>query len=336
MYTTTMKKIYPLLALCLGLLAGCKPADPLAFPIEKAITPEFMPLHGLTDPFQVEIKHPYLIVQNSDKLKDSLFHIYDLRNNELKCAFGRIGQGPKEYVTPWLLNNHLPEFVIENNDSFQKFSINKQGQATMKEKVTPAFRMALSEAQFIHDSLFVVSPAFYGIPYMLKCDMTNEEPLKAYAYRDTTLINYADDPDRVDNMFANQERIVLCYAYKKQIDFMDTDFNLIKRVKFDDYTPVYNVKVPKDEKPSYVQGYLGKRYLYALFMGCTYNELEARERKGMHLEVYDLDGKPVARYELQGERPRYFAVDEETFTLYSPLNGLPEDHLLVYKLEGLK
>jgi hypothetical protein len=231
----------------------------------------------------------------------------------------------------------LPEFIIKNNsNTFQKFSIDKDGQATMKEKVTPVFQMALSESQFIHDSLFVVSPAFYGIPYMLKCDMKSEEPLKAYAYRDTTLINYADDPNRVDNMFANKNRIVLCYAYKKQIDFLDTDFNLVKRVEFDDYTPVYGVKVPKDEKPSYEQGYLGKRYLYALFMGCTYNELEAREGKGVHLEVFDMEGNPVARYELQGERPRYFAVDEETFTLYSPMKGLPEDHLMVYKLEGLK
>ena len=330
-----MKK-FIFLALCLGLLTGCKPTAPQAFRIEKVLTPELMPLQGLTDPFRLEIKHPYLIVQNSEKLKDSIFHIYDVRNNELKCAFGSIGQGPKEYVMPWLLNNHLPEFVIESNDSFQKFSIDKDGQAMLKEKVTPAFRMALDQARFIHDSLFVVSPAFYGIPYMLKCDMKSEEPLKAYAYRDTTLINYADDPNRVDNMFANKNRIVLCYAYKKQIDFLDTDFNLVKRVEFDDYTPRYGVKVPKDEKPSYVQGYLGKRYLYALFMGCTYNELEARERKGMHLEVYDMEGNPVARYELQGERPRYFVVDEETFTLYSPMQGLPEDHLLMYKLEGLK
>ena len=330
-----MKK-FIFLALCLSLLAGCKPTDPQTFRIEKVLTPELMPLQGLTDPFRLEIKHPYLIVQNSEKLKDSIFQIYDVRNNELKCAFGSIGQGPKEYVMPWLLNNHLPEFVIESNDSFQKFSIDKDGQAMLKEKVTPAFRMALSEAEFIHDSLFVVSPAFYGIPYMLKCDMKSEEPLKAYAYRDPTLINYADDPNRVDNMFANQNRIVLCYAYKKQIDFLDTDFNLIKRVEFDDYTPVYGVKVPKDEKPSYEQGYLGKRYLYALFMGCTYNELEAREGKGVHLEVFDMEGNPVARYELQGERPRYFVVDEETFTLYSPMKGLPEDHLLMYKLEGLK
>ena len=142
-----MKNIYLLLALCFGLLTGCKPTDPQTFRIEKVLTPELMPLQGLTDPFRLEIKHPYLIVQNSEKLKDSIFHIYDVRNNELKCAFGSIGQGPKEYVMPWLLNNHLPEFIIANNsNTFQKFSIDKDGQATMKEKVTPAFQMALSEA----------------------------------------------------------------------------------------------------------------------------------------------------------------------------------------------
>ena len=119
-----MKNIYLLLAVCLALLVGCKPTDPQAFRIEKALTPELMPLQGLTDPFRLEVKHPYLIVQNSDKLKDSLFHVYDLRNNELKCVFGNIGQGPEEYVMPWLMNSQFPEFVIQEKQSFQKFSIN--------------------------------------------------------------------------------------------------------------------------------------------------------------------------------------------------------------------
>ena len=137
-----MKNMYLLLALYLGLLAGCKPANPQAFRIEKVLTPELMPLQGLTDPFRLEIKHPYLIVQNSEKLRDSIFHVYDLRNNELKCVFGSIGQGPKEYVMPWLLNNQLDGFVIKNNNAFQKFNIDKNGQAFMKEKVTPVFQMA--------------------------------------------------------------------------------------------------------------------------------------------------------------------------------------------------
>ena len=71
---------------------------------------------------------------------------------------------------------------------------------------------------------------------------------------------------------------------------------------------------------------------------CIYRALVNRkDDKGRYIEVFDFVGNPIARYELQGERPRYFAVDEETFTLYGTgWNGDPEDHLLMYKLEGLK
>ena len=34
-------------------------------------------------------------------------------------------------------------------------------------------------------------------------------------------------------VYANGNRIILAYEYKKEIDFMDTEFNLIKKVKFD-------------------------------------------------------------------------------------------------------
>ena len=72
-------------------------------------------------------------------------------------------------------------------------------------------------------------------------------------------------------------------------------------------------------------------------MGCTYVEMKAKDEKGAFIEVYDLNGNPVARYEMQGMRPCNFVVDEETFTLYGTgWNGEPEDHLLMYKLEGLK
>ena len=54
------------------------------------------------------------------------------------------------------------------------------------------------------------------------------------------------------------------------------------------------------------------------------------------MEVFDLDGNPVARYHLDGKSPTYFAVDEKTYTLYGATeDGVPEDNLLVYKLKGL-
>jgi hypothetical protein len=70
-----------------------------------------------------------------------------------------------------------------------------------------------------------------------------------------------------------ESRIVFCYGYKKQIDLMDIDFNLIKRVKFKyNYPADLNLGNLGDVKVSYVYGYLGKRYLYALFFGTSWNE----------------------------------------------------------------
>lgn len=59
-------------------------------------------------------------------------------------------------------------------------------------------------------------------------------------------------------------------------------------------------------------------------------------KKSPCLEVFDMDGNPIARYHLEGRRPTHFAVDEETFTLYGAgEEGEPEDDLLVYNLKGL-
>lgn len=167
--------------------------------------------------------------------------------------------------------------------------------------------------------------------------MQDESPEKSWKYRDPDMIDYYADPN-MGNVYANESRIVFCYGYKKQIDFMDTEFNLIKRVKFEYTDPVISTStaMPGEDKRSYVNSYIGKHYLYALFFGMTWNEYESNSTCGTFLEVFDLDGNPVIRYQLKGRRPVYFAVDEETFSLYGVGDkGDPEDNLLVYKLKGL-
>jgi hypothetical protein len=151
------------------------------------------------------------------------------------------------------------------------------------------------------------------------------------------MIDYFADPD-MGRVYANESRIAFCYGYKKQIDFMDIDFNLIKRVKFKFANPAVDInsKNQGDVKVSYVYGYLGKRYLYALFFGTSWNENRSLSTCGTFLELFDFYGHPVIRYHLEGRRPIYFAVDEVTFTLYGTgEDGDPEDYLLMYKLKGL-
>ena len=139
-------------------------------------------------------------------------------------------------------------------------------------------------------------------------------------------------------MFANESRIALVYTYKKQIDFLDADLNLMKSAVFE-YEPATNIESSGrsgEAKRSYVNAYFGKRYFYALFWGRSENEHKANSYQGALLEVFDLDGNPVAKYHLDGMGPDFFAVDEENFTLYGAVNNDgPEDCLLKYKLKGL-
>lgn len=150
------------------------------------------------------------------------------------------------------------------------------------------------------------------------------------------MVDYYADPD-MKRVYVNDSRIVFCYGYKKQIDFMDFKYNLINKVKFKFANPAHiDSKNQGDLNLSYLCSYLGKHYFYTLFWGVSSNEYKPGSSRVTYLEVYDLDGNPVVRYRLKGKFPVYFAVDEETFTLYGPETyDDPEDHLLVYELKGL-
>jgi hypothetical protein len=295
-----------------------------------------MPLQGITSPMRVEVKHPFLIIQNMQQ-NDSIFHIYDLASHELKNAFGVRGEGPDDFVAPWLFQTQLSAILIGDVSKNQvyRFDINEEGQPVFKGAKQPGYINGVNEAAFITDSLYVVD-AMSTAPGLYLLSLQDELPRKSWTYRNPNIVDYSVDPD-MGRVFANESRIVFCYGYKKQIDFMDTEFNLIKRVKFKFANPTTIISQKDgDIKVSYVYGYLSNRYLYILFFGTSWNEYRFRSTRGTFLEVYDLEGNPIVRYHLDGGSPVYFAVDEKTFTLYGAgEDGDPEDYLLVYKLKGL-
>lgn len=330
-------KYIRVLVMILGVsLVSCNFSNEIKFPKEEIITPELMPLQGITVPYRIEIKSPFLILQNKPTMKDSLFHVYNIADNKLKCVFGTIGQGPAEFSLPTMIQSYLPDIIIEDNNSFYKFDLNDEGLVTLKEKVQPQYVNDVIQASFINDSMFVVDAKYVG-PNVDLCSINDEMPKKQWKYRDTNIMDYYRDLNK-GHVYANKERIIFCYEMKKQIDFMDTKFNLIKSVKFDDYNVPDGIgNIPDEERNSYIYAYLGQRYLYAMFLGTTWGEHKERKSCGYHLEVFDLDGNPICRYQLQGSRPTNYAVDENTFTLYgSAYKNNPEDHLLVYKLKGLE
>ena len=332
-----MRIYYCFLFLCSFLLMACKTEQP-EFPKEEVLTPELMPLQGITSPFFLDIKSPFLIVQNDYRQRtDSIFHIYDLNSYELKSVFGLIGRGPSEFLDPGLFSAQLSDFLIVdmNIGLAYFFGINKDGSPTLNDSKKSNYIHGIGNAAFINDSLFVTDEAFYS-PYMHLLSFQDELPRKSWQFRNPAIINGFIDPD-YGKVYANNDRIIFCYYFKKQIDFMDIEFNLFKRVKFDYVTPSITQENQSIVNQSYIAGYLGKRYLYALFMGVPWKDGINLSFRESILEVFDLDGNPVIKYRLDGLPPTSFVVDEEIFTLYGCReDGEPEDHLLVYKLKGLQ
>lgn len=328
-----MKISHFILILSCVLGTSCAPTN-LRFPREETLTPVLMPLHGITNPFKVQVKYPFLVVQNL--MNDSIFHIYDLATYELKSAFGTKGEGPGEFIIPMLEQTTLPYIIIQDKHAFHYYDIDNVGQSFHKYSKEPKCANELYGEAIINDSLFLIDALYTG-PDIYLFNFLDELPKKKWQYRNPDMLDYYADPN-MGNVYANEKRIVFCYGYKKQVDFMDTEFNLIKRAEFKYDLPTYNINTENqaDYKMSYVSGYLGKRYFYAVFLGTSWNESGRNGTCGAYLEVFDLDGNPVVRYHLEGRRPVYFAVDENTFTLYGAgEDGNPEGNLLVYKLKGL-
>ncbi len=164
-----------------------------------------------------------------------------------------------------------------------------------------------------------------------------KDALRTNSKQDPDMVDYYTDPD-MKRVYVNEDRVIFCYGYKKQIDFMDFNYNLLNKVKFKfDNPALVDPKYQGDIKLSYVCSYLGKSYFYTLFWGKSSDEPVSLSSQNSFLEVFDLEGNPVIRYRLKGKKPPvYFGVDEETFTLYGCLfNNNPEDNMIVYKLKGL-
>lgn len=303
------------------------------FPIEETLTQELMPLQGITNPLIVEVKSPYLVFINMN-MRDSLFQIYDLRTQEMTYAWGSIGDGPGEFNLPWLMRTPFSELVITDKQTFHFYEINEKGEAVLKCSKKPQYPNSVTEAAFLNDSTFVVDAQYTG-PNLYLYNMRDEAPLKSWKYRDPNRLDYNTDPN-MGHLYANENRIILAYEYKKEIDFMDTEFNLIKKVKFDFPVSDESLLGSGDCNSAYTYGYMGKRYFYSIVFETSWNNYRQNKTHNTYLEVFDLDGKPIARYFLDGKSPVYFAVDETTFTLYGTIDdGIPEDNLLVYKLKGL-
>lgn len=340
-------RISVLLLLGLFVIQSCNMREP-KFPIEERVTQELMPLEGSVDPFMIEVKQPFLVLLNSKK-EDSIFHFYNLSERKLVNIFGVKGEELKESSTPWkykigefilpILHNVQSGDILISDDIrrvIYRFGINKDGVFNLKERRNYSDSVDnMFPAAFINDTLYALD-AEYQAPSLWLMSINKKGPIMVKQYRNPDIFDQYADPD-MGRVYANESRIALCYGWKKKIDFLDTNFKLIRSInyKFDDAVDI-TTENEDDVKATYVYGYFGKRYFYTVFFGKSWKE-HRKTFSGTTLEVYDLDGNPVAKYIFDGISPSRFVVDESTFTLYGTIDRYSElkNFLVVYKLKGL-
>ena len=329
-------RISVLLLLGLFVIQSCNMREP-KFPIEERVTQELMPLEGSVDPFMIEVKHPFLVVMNSKK-EDSIFHIYNLSERKLVNLFGVKGKDLKESSTPWKYK--IGEFILPILHNVQsgdilisdvvrrviyRFGINKNGVYNLEERRNHSDSVDIMfPAAFINDTLYALNAEYQG-PGVWLMSINRKSPIMVKQYRNPDIFDHYADPD-MGRVYANESRIALCYGWKKKIDFMDTNFKLIRSInyKFDDTADI----TPENEgdvKATYVYGYFGKRYFYTVFFGKSWKE-HRKTLSGTTLEVYDLDGNPVAKYILCCDMmSKYIVIDNSMEKIQELTNKMEMD-----------
>jgi hypothetical protein len=164
-----------------------------------------MPLKGTTSPCYIEIKHPFLIIQNYNR-NDSIFHIYNINSKELKSAFGTTGRGPEEFGSPYLFTTQMPDLFIEDGQNMlYDYTIDPGGKPILKNKRIPNYIEELLGAAFINDTLYVRDGMFISADLQL-LTLEDELPRKCRQYRDPNIKNCFIDPD-YGHIYANSTRI---------------------------------------------------------------------------------------------------------------------------------
>lgn len=330
-----MRTIKFFVTVCCLVLAACTEHNP-DFPFEETVKQELMPLQGITNGFSMDVKHPFLIYENWER-QDSLYHIYDLNTHELKSVFGIQGRGPGEFVYAALFDSQRPDVFIvdvQNKCTVYRYGIDADGQLHLKDTRVPNYIKAFEASAIINDSIYVRDDwPVYNLELL---SLGDDLPRKTWEYAKPlkTIIPGSEDPEW-GRLAANEERIFRTYGTRKQIDFLNTDLEPIKRMKFKDkirYNGYNRDRIPT----GYRSCYAGKKYFYALYIEIPLSEYSYLDTDRSTMEVFDMDGNPVAKYHLEGMLPLTFVVDEETFTVYGfTYPAVPEDKLLVYRLKGL-
>lgn len=336
-----MKKIIPLLLI--AALSACKG--------DKTISLDSVPttrLHGEVLAVSPEVSAPRHIYTTRGALvlfdsqnKEGFLSFFDKRTGERRAAYGTIGRGPGEYLSPRITETQKgltlsspggDTYTLEFADSLEITPLPSKFQ---KETIGSNFIFDVDDSSVI----FVKE----GVEQLTILDKRSGEQTSKSYY--PVNIGGATNPATLNNTifqahYAYHEdgrRLFMAYSYHPIISVVDVnDYSLVTHTRFDG---IRNTLESDGENQTYLDPVLGytftsvsDNYFYALYQ----NADEATLRKNANepeVHKYDLSGNFVERYVL--DRPVYnFTVEKDDSKIYAlSLDAEFIPRVLVFELQ---
>ncbi len=291
------------------------------FPEEKNLVSEQKLIEG------VEMRYPFRI-----RLDDSFMYIMDLHATTNYChqfkypsmeyvtSFGKRGESPDELLDSEniRIDKYSNCYILDaNKNQIVCFNQNNQRVIKLNEHLIRSLDFA-----FYNDTAFVVPDYSGTCRYHLIDNHGNimrsggKIPLKernenipelAYAQAWRPFLDYNQNND-VLAIATQLGEVIELYSLKKD--------SLIRVIKGEQGDPIFKY-AEGYAIPNGIMGYsdifVGEKYIYALFLGHTFDDLKQEIVKvegGNQIQVFDLSGNPVRCYKLE----RYisgFCIDEK-------------------------
>ena len=283
----------------------------------------------------------YLVVQNEYIPNEDCFFIYSLDSYKFLYSFGKLGQGPDEYIAHRLIQNsknNILSIFDQASREIDNFRLTDTEPVFIeRNRIEDDRREPFQEFSYLNDSLIL----------LLRWDYE----LCSYNINDSRFIStFSFETDIKRKLEGNYNASLEAYHFSNYKDKIIIGHNYINNLsigKIENGRFVMNNKVLTNSEISphilrnklyYLYVSTTSDHIFAQYYGLPFMQLQpfpinmGKRTFSFYLEVYDWNLNPLVLLELDSDFLRC-AVDEKRKTIYTwnPLEDF--DYLLVYKYD---
>ena len=331
------------LLLCAYLLSPADKRDvsQKSFPQEYRLTSVRLPLFSRTYPIEMELKNGFLIFCLGNSL-----HIYSATDYSFVQKVQKT-ESSSSFQIMRSSSTYLYVMDVNHKNKIFKYRFDPLGHPTVFQSGFTGVANSMNRPFIVRDSLILYDEFIPEASLKVHNLYTNKQ-VRALPYGTTSLNDRFFDKN-MGGLYANDTHIAFVYKYQDRIDFFDWQFNLKRSVNHQLSPPVIDRQNRLANICYYGHSYMGQNYFYTLYRGVSNkvfrtDSLSLRLPNGITiytygltrdvLEVYDMDGLPVARFYFNDIAPEVFVIDEEQNKLLG-YRAAYRDSLLLYQLKGL-